>query len=622
MNRVLSVARWASVPAAVLAVVGLGSSSAWADEAVLAPVVVTATRTATYLTDVLADISVIDADAIARSGAGSLADVLVQVPGLEMVRNGGPLASTSLFVRGGNTNHTVVMIDGIRIDTQSGSGGATCQAIAAHQIERIEILRGPAAAIYGSDAVAGVIQIFTKEGQGQFTPSVGLGLGTHGTRTGTVGLRGAQGGLRYSLSVGREISDGYNIQPAANPDKDGYTRNTASARLGWDIATNHQLEATWVYSEADAGYDSTTTKTDINYGKDNRALQKLSALGLSWQAKWSDVWSSRVAMTQADDRYATLSAPGAVPGYETETQIQTLLWQNTWKRKDSVWMAALETRRDELTNASTNPRQTDRAQDALALGYGAKFGAHSWQINARLDDDSEFGRHTTGALAYGYALTPAWRVTGSVGTAFRAPTLYQRFSESGIPDLSPEQSRNREVGVHYRRGGHEFAVVTYKNEISNLITYVRGRGACVSTRGCYANTARATLQGVTLSGATHTKNVAWTASLDLQDPVDAATGKRLARRAQSLLKLGAETQWQSWGMRADVLLSGDRFDNASNTVRLPGYGILNVSATRELTPQWSLVLRMDNVGDKYYETAAGYATPGRTLFAGLTWTGR
>ena len=366
--------------------------------ATLAEVVVTATRVEQSLTHVLADVTVIDADVIERSGAVSLADVLVHAPGIEMVRNGGPLGTTSLYLRGGNTNHTVVMIDGIRLDTQNGSGGATCQSIPAQQIERIEILRGPAAAIYGSDAIAGVIQVFTKNGQSGIQPSVGLGLGTYGTRTATAGLLGAHEGWRYALSLGRETSDGYNIQPAANPDNDGYTRETATLRLGRNLVAGHKLEGTWVYTDTDAGYDSTTTKSNINYAKDNRTVQKLNALGLNWNAKWSDVWSSTVGVTQALDHYQTLPSPGAVPSYDTETTIQTALWNNTLRWRDAIWTVGLEGRRDALTNSGTTPKNTKRNQDALALGYGSQMDAHSWQANVRLDHDSDFGDHTAVVL--------------------------------------------------------------------------------------------------------------------------------------------------------------------------------------------------------------------------------
>ncbi len=587
----------------------------------LGDVVVTAARVEQSLTRALADVTVIDAEAIERSGAVSLADVLVHAPGIEMTRNGGAMGTTSLYLRGGNTNHTVVMIDGIRLDTQSGSGGAACQSIPAQQIERIEILRGPAAAIYGSDAIAGVIQVFTKKGQSGFQPSVGFGVGTEGTRTATAGLSGGHEGWRYAVSLGRETSDGYNIQPAANPDKDGYTRGTASLRLGRDLVAGHRLEATWVHTDAEAGYDSTTSKSHVNYAKDNRTVQKLNALGLTWSATWSDVWSSTLGLTQALDHYQTLPSPGALPSYDTDTTIQTALWHNMLRWGDAMWTLGLEGRRDALTNSGTQPKDTRRTQHALALGYSQQMDAHSWQANARLDQDSDFGGHSTATLAYGYQWSPQWRLSASLGSGFRSPTLYQRFSDYGYAGLQPEDSFNRELGLTYRQGEQTFSAVAYHNRITHLIAF-GGGGTCVSSLGCYANTAKAMLQGVTFSGEARWASALWRASLDLQDPMDANTGKRLARRAQRLLKLAAETSWQGWDWTADVLLSGDRFDNAANTTRLPGYGLLNVGASRSITPQTELLVRLNNLGDQAYETAKGYANPGRTFFVGLKWTGR
>ena len=606
--------------ASVLAMFAAFPGLAQTTTSTLKEVVVSATRVAQPLTSVLADVTVIDADVIERSGAVSLADVLVHAPGIEMVRNGGPMGTTSLYLRGGNTNHTVVMIDGIRLDTQNGSGGATCQSIPAQQIERIEILRGSAAAIYGSDAIAGVIQVITKKGQSGFQPSVGFGVGTYGTRTATAGLLGGHDGWRYALSLGHETSDGYNSQPAANPDNDSYTRNTASLRVGRDLVAGHKLEGTWVYTDADAGYDSTTSKTNVNYAKDNLTLQKLNATGLNWNAKWSDFWSSTVGVTQALDRYQTLPSPGAVPSYDTETITQTALWNNTLRWRDAIWTVGLEGRRDALTNSGTTPKDTKRNQNALILGYGIQMVAHSLQANARLDQDSEFGDNATGTLAYGYKWSPHWRLSASMGTGFRSPTLYQRFSDYGFAGLNPEESFNREVGLTFRHEAQTFSVVAYHNRISNLIAF-GAAGPCVSSFGCYANTAKATLQGVTFSGGTRWASTLWSASLDLQDPIDVNTGNRLARRAQRLLKLGAETSWQGWDWKADVLLSGDRFDNAANTTPLAGYGLLNLGVSRSITSQTELLVRLDNLGDKTYETAKGYTNPGSTLFVGLKWTG-
>lgn len=587
----------------------------------LDPVVVTATRVAQASTRVLADVTVIDADVIARSGAVSLADLLVHVPGLEIVRNGGPAATTSLFLRGANTNHTVLMLDGIRLDTQSGSGGAAFQAIALQHIERIEILRGPAAAVYGSDAIAGVIQVFTRQGQGGLQPSVSVGTGSQGTRAAQAGLLGSHEGWRYAVSLGRERSDGYNVQPAGNPDRDGYARDAASLRLGREIAAGHQLEGSWVYTGTEAGYDSSTNPRNAGFAKDNRTHHQLNALGLSWNATWSPTWSSKLSVTSSRDRYQTQPDPSTAPDYDTRTELQTLLWNHTLRRGDAVWTAGVESRRDLLANTGTRPADTRRRQDALALGYGSQHQAHSWQVNARLDHDGDFGQFATGSLAYGYRLSPLWRVSASMGTAFRSPTLYQRYSEYGSADLKPEQAFNRELGLSYREGTQSVSVVGYHNRVSDLIAF-GAAGACASSFGCYANTARATLQGVTVSGAARWLRTLWTASLDVQDPVDARTGKRLARRAGQLLKLGAETSWQGWDWNAQVLLSGDRFDNAANTTRLPGYGLLNVGATRSISRDTELLVRIDNVGDKAFETAKGFAQPGRTLWVGLKWSGR
>lgn len=588
---------------------------AWAQNSpVLNEVVVTATRVTQPLTDVLADVSLIDRDALERSGAASLADVLARLPGVTFTRNGGPAATTSLYLRGGETRHTLLLIDGVRVDSQS-TGGAAWQTLSVSQIERVEVLRGPAAAIYGSDAMGGVVQVITRKGEGPVQPSVGVGVGSHGTRSLQAAVSGSQGAWDYALGLGRETSTGFNAQPAGNPDKDGYGRTNGSARLGLQVNASHRVEATWLGSSGNAGYDAFASK------KDDRSLSDLSAWGLTWQARWSDVWRSRVAVTRGSDRYETLPSP-----YLTDTTVTTWLWHNEWRLGIHQLTAALERREDELTNASTTPVNTQRHQNALALGYGAKLGAHTVQLNVRHDDDSEFGARTTGNAGYALALTPAWRVTASAGTAFRAPTLFQRYSLYGVPTLQPEASHNREVGLKYAAQGNSLSVVAYRNRVTNLITYVSGPGSCANGvgtfAGCYGNTGKASYSGVTLSGATRLGAVAWHASLDLQSPKDDVTGKRLARRAKQVLKLGADTQLAGWGVGGDVLLSGDRFNNAANTQRLPGYGVFNLSATKQLQPGLDLLVRLDNVANKDYQTVTGYATAGRTAYVGLKWTGR
>lgn len=580
----------------------------------LAPVVVTATRTAQPLTDVVSDVSVLDREVIERSGASSLADVLSRLPGVELTRNGGPAATTSLYVRGAETRHTLLLIDGVRVDSQS-TGGPAWQALPLEQIERIEVLRGPAAAIYGSDAMGGVVQIFTRQGTGPARPSVAVGVGSQGTRKLDASLSGAQGGVDYALALGSERSTGFNAQPAANPDKDGYRRTASSARLGYQLNRDHKLEATWLGTQGNAQYDAFAST------KDDHALQDLSALGVNWTARWSDTHRTRVTLTQGRDRYET--TPSA---YITDTRLNTYLFHNEWTLGRATLTAALERREDWLTNASTTPIDNRRHQDALALGYGLKQGPHTLQLNLRRDNDSEFGGHTTGSAAYAFALTPQWRLTASAGTAFRAPTLYQRFSIYGLPTLKPESATNLELGAKYASGADSVSVVAYRNRVTNLITYVSGPGTCVngvgSFPGCYGNTGKAQYTGVTLAGGTRVARVGLNASLDLQNPTDEVTGKLLARRAKRIAKVGAETAVQGWNLAADWLLTGERFNNAANTQRLGGYAVVNLAASKDVAPGWSVLARVDNLADKSYQTVTGYATAGRTLYVGLKWAGR
>ena len=210
--------------------------------------VVTATRTEQPLSDLVADVSVVDRETIENSGATGVVDVLARLPGVQIVRNGGVGNSANVFLRGAEGRFTAVYIDGVRVDSQS-TGGAVWEQIPLSQIDRIEVLRGPAAAVYGSDAIGGVVQLFTRKGEGAFAPAVGVGFGTHNTRkieAGVSGSAGVGGAFDYALGVTRAQSDGYDIRSSAghNTDKDGYSATSGNARLGFKVNAQHRIDAT------------------------------------------------------------------------------------------------------------------------------------------------------------------------------------------------------------------------------------------------------------------------------------------------------------------------------------------------------------------------------------------
>lgn len=573
--------------------------------------VVTATRTAQPLTDVLADVTLIDEAQIRRSGAVNIADLLQRQPGLELSRNGGPGTTTSLYLRGAENRFTAVYVDGVRVDTQS-TGGAPWEAISLGQIERVEIVRGPAAAVYGSDAIAGVVQIFTRKGEGAFAPYLGVGAGSHRTAKLEAGFSGQSGAVDYALGAARDTSRGFDSRPGTNPDRDGYRNSSASGRLGLQLNDAHRLEASGSFSDMKSQYDGFTP------GQDDRGHSRLATLGAAWAAQWSQEYSTRLSVSQSRQRYET--EPDL---YQTETTLRNYLLQNEWRRGGHLVTAALERREDRLDNPALNPWDqaidAKRHQNALALGYGYSGGAHTLQLNVRHDRDSEFGGETTGGVAYGYGFAPGWRVTAAAGTAFRVPTLYQRFSEYGQPALVPEKSRNLELGLHWAQGGSHFGVTAYRNKVRNLITF-GAAGPCGSAFGCYENTGRALLQGVTISGGHKLGRVNLGGSIDLQNPKDDITGKLLARRAKRSLKLNADTRVGDWTVGAEWLAASRRYDNAANTSTLAGYGLVNLYASATIAREWNLLARIDNVGDRNHRLARGYATPGRTFFVGLRWT--
>jgi len=594
--------------------------------------VVTAARVPQPLSDVVSDVSIIDRATIERSGAVGVADVLARLPGVEITRNGGTGNTASVYLRGAETRFTAVYLDGVRVDSQS-TGGATWEAIPLSQIDRIEVLRGPAAAVYGSDAIGGVIQLFTRRGEGKPAPYAGIGFGSYGLRrveAGVSGAAGEGGAFDYSIGVAHEENKGFNIQPLekrtpskdgfTSPDKDGYNSTSGNVRLGYQINAVHRLETSLLYSDTEARYDvAKFGSTPPAVFPDDISTNRLQTVGAAWIAKWNEIYTSRVQVTDSDVLFKTRPSI-----YQTETKLRGYLFQNEFRFGPHLLTAALERREDHLDNPATPSTSTEldrhRSQNAASVGYGFAQGPHTLQLHARHDDDSEFGGKTTGSAAYGYAITPTLRATASAGSAFRVPTLFQRFSQYGVPTLKPEESRNYELGLHYADGPTTAGIVAYRNRVTNLITFDGSATGCASGPGCYANTARAVYEGVTLSGGHRIGDVTLRASVDVQNPRDLDTGNQLARRARRHASLGADWRVAGWTLGAEVLSYSRRYDDAANTRPLGGYTLLNLVASTQLTRDISLIARIDNAGNKDYMLARGYATAGRSGYVGIKWT--
>ncbi|QPF75432.1 TonB-dependent receptor [Roseateles sp. DAIF2] len=588
----------------------------------LDPVVVTASRSPQLLSQVLADTTVITREDIERQAFGGIADLLRSQACFEMVRNGNIGASTSLFVRGAETRHTMVLIDGVPYDSQR-TDGASWQSLPLAQIERIEIVRGAASAVHGSDAIGGVVQIFTRKGEGAPQLELGIGGGNLGLAKFDASLSGMSGIFDYAVSAARERSTGFNSRPVTGtpdlryqPDIDGYSSRSVSIRVGAQLNRQHRVELSGLNSHVEGQYDASARPT-----VDDRNLNAARALRGSWSAQWSPDFSTNVSIGESTDKYETQPNP-----YLTETRTRSTAFNGSYKLGGGQLNGALERREDKLENTSVLNGKADRHQDAVGLGYLWASGPLSLQVHGRHDRDSEFGSSNNGTIAAGYQLTPQWRLLSSYGTAFKAPSLYQRFSEYGKPDLKPEQGRNAEVGLHFTQGVHGASLTAYRNLIDDLIVF-GAPGPCKGSSGCYENVGQARLQGLSLRGNTVLASVRLSGSLDLQSPKDVTErvgyknyGRILARRSKTHGTLRAETDLAGWALGAQLWASGQRTDSFRTGARLGGYATMDLDAQYSINPELRLQLKLENAFDRKYETALGYANAPFQFFVGLRYT--
>lgn len=594
------------------------STLAQQTDAALPAVQVTSTRTPQPVRDVLTDNVVITAEQIAASGQTNLVDLLQQQRGLEVVRNGGPGTAASVFLRGASNAQNVVLIDGVRVGS-STLGGATWSALPLSQIDRIEIVYGPLSTMYGADAVGGVVQIFTRKGERTPSLTVGAGLGSYGTRNLEAGLSGATGGehaVRYSVNVARERAEGFSATRPQNfsyhPDRDGYTRESASGQLGMDIAKGHEIGLTFLHSRLEGEYDA--GPSTIN----DRSISHAGAYSLYSRNQLLSNWSSLLRFSSGLDKARDISSFGIDTA---RTRQDAFTWQNDITLGSDLAQVLLERRIERVDSSNFNA--DSRATNSIAASYQMRRGAHLASASLRNDDSSQYGSKTTGNLGYGYRITDALRVNASAGSSFRAPTYNELyFPGYGVPGNRPERGRNVEAGIYYEKGSDRFSAVYYRNRVSDLIVYA---AECpVSSQsypfGCAYNVNQALLSGVTLGASTRFGPYTLRGSLDFQNPRDETTDLLLPRRAKRHGTVALEYAAGALSGGVESRFASRRYDDGANSTSLGGYALLNLYASYQVNRDWSVYGRWNNMLDKNYELASGYATAGSNVFVGVRYT--
>ncbi len=594
----------------------------------LDPVVVVGSREPQPASRSTADIVVIDRDRIRGSVADSVEDLLRREAGLQLARNGGPGQNAGFFIRGASTNSTVVLVDGVRIGSAT-LGQAQFEALSLSQIERIEVLRGPASSLYGADALGGVVRIVTRRGDGPPSVSGSAHVGGYRSRQGDFGLSGSGAAFDYAVGIGRESSRGVSaLRPgdrfqSFNPDRDGYARNSANVRLGFAPSPEHRIGVTFMETRLDAQYDAAEFNppdfaADASPDFRNRLRTRIGSI--DYRGRPTANWTSTLQVSRTVDDLTS--------GGSTQTRFITRRAQATWQNAlqvatDQQLVVAYE-HLSERASAPVFGSDPERRNHAGVIGYSGRLGAHAIQADVRRDANSVHGGNTTGRLGYALEVARGLKLRALAGTSFRAPTfndLY--FPGYGVATVRPERGRSIEVGLAWEGDASRASATLYRNSVRDLIGYQPDRSACPPDPaydfGCADNVSRARLQGVTLAAFHRIGSFAARATVDLLDARDLQTGVRLVRRAAHQETLAIDYEPGDWRLGASALFVGSRPEGGAV---LGGYATLDLRAAWRLQPQWRLEARLLNAFDRRIEPVRDYQGLGRQAWIGVRYDGQ
>jgi vitamin B12 transporter len=583
----------------------------------LREVVITANRTATSLDTTLAATTVITREQIETLQARSLEDLLRGVDGLNIGNSGGPGKLTSFFVRGTESEHLLVLVDGVRMGSAT-AGTAALQNLPVESIDRIEFVRGPRSSLYGSEAVGGVLQIFTRRGSGGLQTEASLSGGSFDTRQATVGVSGGNEQAWFSVHGAAQSTDGFDACTGSStlfagcfteePDKDGYRYKSLALRAGAKVGEGTALEANLLRAPSRVEYDGSFTNR-------SRLLQQVAGIGLTQEFSEGNQLALRIGRSwDRSDDYLDAAFQG---DFNTRRDNASLQWD--WQFAAGQMLTAGVDYLNDRVTGTTSFDETERDNKALFLQYVGDHGPWRTELSWRGDDNQQFGQHDTMSAALGYAVSDALQFVAQYGTAFRAPSFnelyYPGFSN---PLLQPERSRSIELAAKGRVEAARWRVSLFNTRIRDLVGF--------DENFQIVNVDAARIQGVEASALIPWNEwtlEAGTTLLDTENRSEGTNqGNRLMRRPKfsGHLDLARTFGELSVGMRLNA--EGARFDNASNTRRVDGFTTLDLRAEYAFDSQFRVQARVANLFNENYETVAFYNQPGRAFYLTLRYQTR
>jgi vitamin B12 transporter len=602
-------------------------------------VFVTATRTPISKNNVIADVTTISSEDIERAGSSSLPELFQRQPGIEISNLGGPGKVSTLSLRGTSSTHSIVLVDGIRLSAAT-TGFSAIEHIHLSQIEKIEILRGPASSLYGQDAIGGVIQIFTKKGVDGFKPYVDIGYGSYNTSNFKSGVRAGNNQTTYAINFAAMNTDGFsafvpnpaNAANSKNLDKDGYKNYSLSSSLSHKINQDYEINLQYFLSSSKNQFDNRYADFSPSFHGNYRNEVKLETYAMNIKGQINKAWQSSIKLSQSTDKYLDLQSYNNFIGEDDanrkdlyKTTQDQLSWQNNIALpKGSITL--LYDFLEQRIKTTDLYEKTQRTNHGFMVGYSLVEDKHNYQTNFRKDFNSAYDDAVTGNIGYAYSINSNWTVSSSYGTAFVSPSFNFLYSLAnsfalGNPNLKPEKSKNIEGSIRYKDDSGSMSLTMFQNKIDDFIIYTAP--AVAGLRTSTQNLNNAEIQGLTISGDQFFGHFQMKGSLTSQSAKNEDTDKYLPRRASLIGNINLNYYIGFWNIGVEETFSGNRFDNAANTVNLSGYALTNIVTDYKINEKLKLNLRLNNVFDKDYSLAAEgtsgfkYQTPGRSLFANL-----
>ncbi|HTI67087.1 MAG TPA: TonB-dependent receptor [Caulobacteraceae bacterium] len=601
--------------------------------------VVTATRTPTPLDQVGASVTLIDQEAVRQAQAVVVSDLLVQTPGVSFSRNGGVGKTTSLYIRGAETDQTVVLIDGVKLnDPSSTGGGFNAGDLLAGDIARIEVLRGSQSTLWGSQAIGGVVNIITRQPTGPFEADAEAEGGALHTAYGRAGVGGKTERLLWRVSGGYYTTDGVSAFAKENGGRepDGYRNVGLNGRGVFNLTRDVSVEARAVWSKGHNEFDgfgadapnTGDTKELVVYGGLNAAL-------------FGGRLQNRLAYAYTDTDRVNFD-----PLQKTTTVTFDAAGQNRrWEYQGTFaiatgWTATFggETERSQMHTASPTAANPTPKPATARTGIDGLYGQIQAEVlpgltltgGLRHDDHRTFGGHTLGQFAAAWSFNDADTVVrASYGEGFKAPSLFQLYSDFGNTALKPEEAKSWDIGVEHHLLPALVVSATYFNRDSaNLIDFVsctalnRGPPQCVGRTGFYDNVSKARADGIelasnlTLGGLSVSAN--YTHLRAKNATVGSANfGKRLVRRPQDQANATVSYLWPfRLSTSVSVRATGASWNNAANTQRLKAYTLVDLRASYPVTDTIEVYGRIENLFEQTYQTTLTYGSPGRGAYVG------